>query len=1048
MTEAFYQELKDVLDSIPSGMCIYRVDQGRLYPLYHNPAFFEVLGPSKRHAQVSEQVSFIGVHEEDRATLQKEVSGLLNGGDMLRHTCRLFHEELGEYRWICIEGARRVGTDGDAFLYVVFSDVTEQRRLEQYFQNTLQNLPGGVVVVRYEEDGSIIPEYISEGLAVTTEMPLEDTWELYRKDALTGVHPDDLDRVRQQLDAYFASGESQWEIEYRLLKGSGDYVWVKNTLSLIEYDGGEKKIYSIFNDMTKEREERVRVRQNYNDLLLQHHQKSDPNALVMGHCNITEDRILQISDQTGAGLLERFGTVREDFFTCLAGLIVDEAERQLFRDTYLRAPALAAFGRGETVKTQNAFVMLPGEALGRYVRFDMKMVSTPDSGDVTGILTVMDTTEQTISGRIAHQLSVSGYDFVADVDLMRDTYKLLSQDENARCAPFRNGVHSYRVANLLRSGIVPRDRERFREGLDPEYMLNRLKQGQAYTFAYSMMDNKDIRTKNVTVSPIDLRLGRVCLTRTDITDSIREQQRLLRSIACICELAGFINVANGTFLLYTREMILENLPPHAAQNYNKILDKLAGSYGAEADHAKIKRMFHMETLLRQLREKPEGYEFVLPYQNESGLRYKQINVLWGDQNHKTVCLLRSDVTDMLAAEREVKAELERALVLSREASLAKSDFLSAMSHDIRTPMNAIMGMTTLAKANSDDPARVRDCLQKISVASDHLLNLINDVLDMNRIERAQITLNRERIYLSELVQQVGGIIVPQAEQAGLDFDIQLGEIQNACFYGDSLRISQVLINVLGNAVKFTPQGGAVQFKVEELSAQSDSRWVCYRFTVRDTGIGMEEETMAHLFEPFVRSRVVSRVEGTGLGLSIVKGLVDLMDGRITVQSELEEGTVFVIELKGEIVPSSDRQPVPDPPRIMEKPGLFSGRRFLIAEDNAINAEIISEILRMCGAQTEVMGDGALVVEAFFTAAPGTYDAILMDIQMPEMDGYEAARMIRSDPRPDAGTIPIIAMTANAFEQDVNAALEAGMNAHIAKPLDVNVLYEKLARELD
>ena len=478
MTDVMNHELKAILDSIPSGMCIYRVEQERLYPLYHNPAFFKVLGPSKRHAQVREQVSFAGVHEDDRAALQKELAGLLAGGDMLRHTCRLFHEELEEYRWICMEGARRAASDGSVFLYVVYSDVTEQKRLEQYFQNTLQNLPGGVVVVRYEEDGSIIPEYISEGLAVTTDMPLEDTWELYRQDALTGVHPDDLERVRQQLDAYFVSGKSQWEIEYRLLKGSGGYVWVKNTLSLIEHEGGEKKIYSIFNDMTKEREERARVRQNYNDLLLQHHQKSDPNALVMGHCNITEDRIIQISDQTGAGLLDRFGVVREDFFTGLSGLIVEEEDRKNFRNTFLRAPSLAAFERGETVKIQEVYVQLPGEESGRYVKFEMKMVATPDSGDVTGILTVTDITEQIISDRIARRLSVSGYDFVADVDLKRDTYKILSQDENARCMPLKKGIHSYRVTQLLKCGIVPRDREQFRKGLDPERMLNRLKQGR------------------------------------------------------------------------------------------------------------------------------------------------------------------------------------------------------------------------------------------------------------------------------------------------------------------------------------------------------------------------------------------------------------------------------------------------------------------------------------------------------------------------------------------------------------------------------------------
>ena len=1046
MTTAMNKELKSVLDGIPSGMCIYRVDQGRLYPLYHNPAFFKVLGSSGRHAQVMEQVDFIGVHEDDRAALQLNLAGLLGGGESLRHTCRLFHDELGEYRWICIEGSRRVHHDGTELLYAVYSDVTEQRRMEQYFQNTLKNLPGGVVVVRYETDGSIVPEYISEGLAVTTGMTLKDTWELYQEDALTGVHPDDLEGVRRQLDAYLVSGKNHWEIEYRLLKGNGEYVWVKNTLSLIEHEGGERKIYSTFNDMTKEREERARVRQQYDDLLLRHHQRSDPNVLVTGHCNITQDRIIQISDQTGAGLLEAFGAVREDFFIGLSTLVEDEEERQSFRNTYLRAPALAAFERGETKRTQDVFVKLPNEGTGRYVRVEMNLVSTPDSGDVTGILTVLDITEQTISNRISCQLSVTGYDFVADVDLRRDTYKIISLDEKACCVPPHQGVHSFRVDRLLQSGVVPRDREQFRDGLNPGRMLERLKHGQTYTFSYSMDDNGDIRTKNITVAPIDLRLGRVCLSRTDITDSIREQQRLLRVIAYTCELAGFIDAASGSFIMYTRQMILENLPPHTTQNYNEVLDNLAGCYGTAVSHEEVKHMFCLETLLHRLAEKPEGYDFVLPYQVTDSLRYKQVNVLWGDQNHKTVCLVRSDVTDMLAAERAAKTELERALKLSLEASLAKSDFLSAMSHDIRTPMNAIMGMTTLAKANSGDPVRVLDCLQKISAASGHLLNLINDVLDMNKIERAQITLNREKIYLPDLIEQIGEIIAPQAEQAGLCCEILPGGIRNPCFYGDTLRISQILINILGNAVKFTPRGGSVRFLAEEIPGAAGSGQACYRFTVRDTGIGIAKETLDHLFEPFVRSRAVSRVEGTGLGLSIVKGLVDLMGGSVSVQSEPEKGTTFFVELKGEVVESGEWRPLREPqlPETAGK-GLFTGRRILIAEDNEINAEIICEILRMCGIITEVESNGALAVEAFFSAAPGTYDAILMDIQMPEMDGYEAARIIRADGRTDAKVIPIIAMTANAFEQDVKTAMEAGMDAHIAKPIDVNILYETLTQ---
>lgn len=923
----------------------------------------------------------------------------------------------------------------------------ERDRLEQYFQNMLKNLPGGVAVVRYEKDGGMIPEYISEGLAATTGMTLEETWKLYQEDALKGVHPDDREHTIQQLADYIASGKKRCEIEYRLLNGTGDYVWVKNTLSLIQSEGGEQKLYSVYSDMTLEREERAHVWQQYNDLILQHYQRHDPNALVLGHCNITQNFIIEIMDHTGLALRETFGSVREEFFIGLSTLI-DENERQAFRDIYLREPSLAAFERGETEQTKEFYVHLPNEDSGRYVQFEMHMVSTPDSGDVTGILTVTDITEQVVSDRILHQLSVTGYDFAADLDLTRDTYKILSLDQNAHFVPPKQGKHSKWMEYMMEHRVVPKDREKYWNGLNMGRMAERLEQGGAYTFAFSLIDDDgDVRTKNMTVSPIDLRLGRVCLSRTDITDSIREQQRLLRVIAYTCELAGFIDVFTCSFTMYTRQMVLENLPPHTAGDYNTSLDNLAGYYETAADREAVKQQFRLENLLRQLEEKPDGYDFVLPYQSPEGnLRYKQVNVLWGDQNHKTVCLVRADVTDMLAAERDAKAELEKALELSREASRAKSDFLSAMSHDIRTPMNAIMGMTTLANANAGDPMRVQSCLQKISMSSKHLLSLINDVLDMSRIEQAKIELNRERLYMPELVVQATEIIAPQAEAAGLKYDVQTGEIHHPYFYGDALRTNQILINILGNSVKFTPAGGNVRFLLEEIPETKGDGWVRYRFTVSDTGIGIPEETQAHLFEPFARSSAVSRVEGSGLGLSIVKGLVDLMGGEISVQSKVNHGSTFTVEMENEIAPVPEEtetkafeEPVGEP---------LAGKRFLVAEDNEINAEIMCEILRMYGAESELKVNGAQAVEEFFASEPETYDAILMDIQMPDMNGYEAARAIRSGERADAETIPIIAMTANAFEKDIRAAMEAGMNAHIAKPVDIGVLLETLGNTLD
>ena len=735
--------------------------------------------------------------------------------------------------------------------------------------------------------------------------------------------------------------------------------------------------------------------------------------------------------------------------------MVDEEERRKFLDIYLNKPALEAFQRGDVERRLECFMRPPKEETGRYVQVNMNLVATPDSGDVTGILTVTDITRRTIVDRIMKQISAKGYDFISDVDLRQDRYYLLSGDELDSGIRTSEGSYSRRVEDVLLHEVVPRDRARMREALNPEYILKRLERESSYTLAFSMVDlNGCIRTKNITISAVDLRLYRVCVARADITESVREQQGMLHVIAYTFELAGFINISQSSLTLYTRETVLENLPPYFVEQYSDAVSRFVDHHASKADQEEARRQFRIEVMREKLEEKPGGYDFLFSCNENGQERYKQVNVMWGDVNHGTICLVRADVTDMLAAERRTKRELENALSRAEEANRAKSDFLSTMSHDIRTPMNAIMGMTALAMAHLGDQERVTDCLQKISISSRHLLSLINDILDMSKIESSQITLNRMRISIREMLGQLSAIMSSQARSAGLTFSIQAGEIVHPCFYGDALRINQILINILSNAVKYTPEGGCVDFQAEEIPPVGRD-CARYRFTVSDTGVGMTEEFLNHVFEPFTRSRQTTRVEGTGLGLSITKGLVNLMGGAISVESVVHQGTVFQVELEGEIAEDGGEScgqsaGEPDGRQYADEVNrrTFGGRLFLVAEDNEINAEILCELLSMYGAKTVVRQNGAQAVRAFAEAAPGTYDAILMDVQMPEMNGYEATRAIRSMERPDAAVIPIIAMTANAFAEDVKAAMEAGMTAHVAKPIDVEILRGSLRNVLD
>ena len=927
----------------------------------------------------------------------------------------------------------------------------ERERLEQYFQTVVKNLPGGIAVMRYENDGSLVTEFLSEGFAGMTEMSLEEAWDLYRFDTFAGVHPDDVEMLEKIIEEYMDSQEGKCEAFYRLKKGKSDYVWVKSTFSLIRNEGGESRFYAVYHDMTNERKEQEQIRSQYKEQILQHYRTPDPNALVIGHCNITQNRILEIIDRTDSNLLENFGVNREKFFTGISNLVTDERERQQFLDLYLNEPALESFKRGSTEQILKCFIKLPNEKLGRYVKFQVNLLETPDTGDITGILTVTDITEQTISDRILHQLSVTSYDFVIDLNLDTDTYTLLACNKNVDCMPENSGSHRERIKYMYNEVVAPKNREAYKTALEPAEMCRRLEKEGSYTFVFSIINESgDVRTKNITVSAIDLRIGRICLVRTDVTDSVREQQGMLNMLAYTFELAGFVDTGSGCLTMYTRRTVLENLPPYIIEHYDDAVAGFASNYGAEEGREKAREELKLRTMTERLKAKPSGYDFVFPYQSEGELRYKQINVLWGDENHRTICVVRADVTDMLTAEREAKAALQKALALAEEANHAKSEFLSAMSHDIRTPMNAIMGMTALASAHMDDRSRVEDCLNKISISSRHLLSLINDILDMSKIERSQITLGRMRITISELLGQVAAIIAPQAKAAGIEFLVSSEHIVHEQFYGDSLRLNQILLNILGNAVKFTPEGGKIEFLTEELPSNKEEMKVHLRFTVRDSGIGMSEEFLEHLFEPFTRSGRAGRVEGTGLGLSITKGLVDLMGGRISVESRVHQGTVFQIELDCDRMDDTASSPAKNDAGVSgtELGSLFAGRSFLIAEDNAINAEILVELLAMHGAKAVVTGNGIQAVEAFRAGAPGTYDAVLMDIQMPEMNGYEATRAIRGMEREDALRIPVIAMTANAFAEDIQASVDAGMDAHIAKPIDLEILRSTLTRVLE
>lgn len=787
-------------------------------------------------------------------------------------------------------------------------------------QDILNTIPVGVAVIKRDEHGVWSPEFMSQSFADMFGMSLEQLWDLYKEDAMAGVHPDDRSKLSQELGEYLEGGKESAEFVYRLVRADGSYVWVRNTLNSMPSEDGLRRNYCVYRDITKELEEKEQLRTKYRELLASHYYGLGHDMLMVGHFNISQNKMLEVIDNQNKDLLGKLGYDRENFFRFISEYIVDEGEREDFLDFALNEPLLKKYAEGQRELSHIYYVKSPLEEFGRYAQFKVTMMQNPDTGDVMGVLSVMDATEQTINRKIVRKMSVLGADRITDIDLLHGTRTVLYAAKVHSPLIGRRVKISDFLQRSLERHVVPEDREHWLEHLQPEYIRKALADKESYSFTYSVYKNKNFppRVKMATLTAIDMRLGRVCMARTDITASVE-------------------------------------------------------------------------------------------------------------------------------AERRSREALSAALQEAERANRAKSEFLSNVSHDIRTPMNAIIGMTSIAMSKlegREQATELASCLEKIAVSGKHLLGLINNVLDMSKIEAGKLVLNREQVLLSDLMQSVVTTMQGQVEAKQQELVLDVGELGCTAVMSDGVRLHQVLLNLLGNAVKFTPVGGRVEFSLKEEASPKGKDFVRLHFGVKDNGIGMTEDFVQHIFESFARedSRRVQKIEGTGLGMAITKYIIDAMEGSISVQSQPNVGTEFNIVLDVEHGSACTKKKEANPKRKVSLAGL----RVLLAEDNELNREIAVALLTRKGLIVDEAENGQICVDKFTKSAVGYYDVVLMDLRMPVMNGYEATEAMRALARDDAN-VPIIAMTADAFAEDMQHCLKVGMNAHMAKPIDIEKLMNLLAQ---
>lgn len=481
------------------------------------------------------------------------------------------------------------------------------------------------------------------------------------------------------------------------------------------------------------------------------------------------------------------------------------------------------------------------------------------------------------------------------------------------------------------------------------------------------------------------------------------------------------------------------------------IEPLVRSHFHPDDSAKILEHFSLSGLRRQ--KKDRHIDFALECRSRlfgSEYRWTAFNstlLAQSDGYHQIILTLRDIHEDKLKELREQQA-LQEAFDAAKAANMAKNEFLSRMSHDIRTPMNAIMGMTAIAGKYLDDKDRIQDCLAKITTASNHLLNLINEVLDMAKIESGKLNLLEEDFSISAMLQELLDLINPQLLVKKHHFTLTKALELRDNVLGDKLRLKQLLLNILANAIKYTPPYGSISLEVRETHSRLHDT-IGYEFIITDNGIGMDSEFAAKIFEPFARASDsrTSEIEGTGLGMTIALNIARMMNGTIDVQSALGKGSAFKAT-----VYLRPHQQIRSSKASAHAAGIDSlqeiscrGKQVLLVEDNELNLEIAVELLKYAGLNITTAKNGLEGLDKFKAAPPGTYALILMDIQMPVMNGLEAAKAIRALPVKDAQTVPIVAMTANAFPEDIAATLQAGMNEHLSKPIDLEQFHSILQK---
>lgn len=942
----------------------------------------------------------------------------------------------------------------------------------------LRHTPGGIFSYA-EDDGRF--SYISDNMLSLLGYTEEEFMEKFDSCFFQMIWHEDRERVLHEIEEQIAIDPFD-VCEYRIEKKDGTLVWVRDEGHIVADDDGRRWYYVVIIDITdrveQQRLDQERYRQSLQTMLV-----ANPNAICTFTLNLTADTcgeghgvspniMSQLSSDTARGLFEN-----------IAKLAVTDEGCSRVRESLDREKLLEAYGLGERSRSVD-YRRRDDEGKRFWVRTIISMLENPETGDIEAVIYSMDISQEVHQEELFKVLTDREFDVVSLLHLDTDEIEFLNLSPKLlpkyhQALGEHGKLYDYDAVRglMVASWIAEEDRDYYLEstlssalkqeldrkghcelilrghytGHPDEYMCRKLQH-------YYLNDEENlvlIIQTDVTETYL-LRQQETELARAeaeharDIMDSISGGIAVLRMRDSEHLTLDYVNLQLCRLLGYIKP---DGDATEGARARERFMDAFSddGFRGIHADDVGTVRKVFRDNFA-------SSFFTVGPYRvcdmdgNDVWL-FEEVTLREITPQGRIFYATYRDVSEEVRLRAELEHELEQEKTLRAQAdaaNMAKSEFLSRMSHDIRTPINAITGMIAFAEEDVDDPEKLRDELSKIDHSAKRLLSLINDVLDISRTESGKIELDYQPYFCEEYVAGVRSVFEPICAQKGITFVMTSDNDIDAAALVDRVRIDQITTNIISNAVKYTPPGGTITFSPTGRSLPGGMVECCLE--VRDTGIGMSREYLEEMFEPFSQETDnplrPQHVQGTGLGLSIVKRLVDLMGGTIAVESELGKGTTVSVRFELERASAEQIE-------CYERGSCLSALadrrdlhgKALLAEDNKLNAEISVRLLESFGLEADVAENGKQALEMFSDSRPGEYDVIVMDIQMPFMNGYGATRAIRTLERDDAKAVPIIAMTADAFSEDVQRCLDAGMDAHIAKPINPQVLYDTLSRYL-